>query len=122
MRNITPPTESRITTVLNGVGNGMMVGALPFVAKNLYEAITSKTVHFPHQDKLIAFATVSGCVLGGVFGVSESKRMHDYRTAMNEEVNAIRQQVNANSQALETWANKLSQHTDTTAPHLGKVR
>jgi hypothetical protein len=110
---LAPPQESRITTVLNGIGNGAMLGAVPFVVVELVDAVKNRgaeAVAGNNKTHLGAvFLTIAGCALGGWFGVKEGRKLHNYRLSVNDELTRIRHQVDAQDATIKTWAEKTSQ-------------
>jgi len=102
---VMPPKDSGVSVVLNGVGNGMMLGAAPFMLLEMYSHITGKT---PNKAlyKGNAIATVAGCALGAWFGMEEAKHLREYRTRMGEEILKLHEEnVQLKTQA-ESWAQK----------------
>src|SRR6185369_7235535 len=78
------PKESRISYMLNGAGNGVMLCGFPFL---LYDVLKGKA---HGTNKITLFASVTGAVLGSVYGLHEGKRVHNYREAVNQELLKLR--------------------------------
>ncbi len=124
-RRLTPPSESSTSTVLNGIGNGMMVGTLPFVAMELYHNIvqhgTGKSL--PKAAYLgCAFALVGGSAVGAVMGNREAHRLEEYRTALGEEIIDLRMQAEDTNANLKKWQQKLEAHATHLNPSGDKPR
>lgn len=75
--------------VLNGMGNGMMLGAVPFVAMESWGLFTDKQLT-KGQRKGSIFATVAGCVLGTWYGMHEAKNLERYRNTIGSELESLR--------------------------------
>ncbi len=112
--DLTPPKSSNVSLVLNGAGNGMMLGALPFLGVELYGKITKKPV--PEATEMVTlFATVAGCVVGAVFGMKEAKALSKYREELRGEIADLRAEADAAKQKSEGWAAKETARPETTA-------
>lgn len=94
---IEPPSEATFTTLLNNIGNGIMLGAAPSVVMELYEKMQGI---IPTKDEKISRGklglalTATGCVLGAVLGFKEARRLQDYRHKVSDEVAGLRAEVN----------------------------
>jgi hypothetical protein len=85
---LTPPAHSDISAVLNGAGNGMMLTGLPSLILRMFN---DNPANAHKYDKAVVFATIAGCLLGGVYGVYEAQRTRAYRQNVADEV--IRQSI-----------------------------
>ena len=106
---IAPPVESHISTVLNGMGNGMMIGAVPIVVMNLYDDIKNKTINSTRSKWTIGF-TAASCALGAWFGMREAESLKSYRQEVSDEVIKLREQVSANNAAMKEWTARMTKH------------
>lgn len=106
-QRLDPPDEANVSMVLNGIGNGMMLGAAPFLALEMYSGITGKPVS-AKAHKINAFAVIAGCALGGWFGVKEANKIHNYRLAIGNEIAKLNERVDATSPPTK-WADKIEQ-------------
>jgi hypothetical protein len=112
---INPPAESRITTMFNNMGTGVMVGgALPF-AINMIDEIRKKPHHLSAETRgkySIIFA-VCGAAIGAVFGEIEGRRLQNYRYKVSNKIAEQEQriaQLEAQTQnAPTTWVDKQAQ-------------
>ncbi len=80
-----PPRLSRISTILNGMGNGAMIGVLPIAA---WELITKFKDKNSSRTAIYAtaFATVVGCGLGAMHGNREAREIDQYRRNVSNEL------------------------------------
>lgn len=110
---IEPPSEAKLSTILNGMGNGAMLGGLPFLLLNLYESIVTKpknaVVEHALRNKIGLGLTVLGCTVGGYLGVKEAERLRGYRDAMSNEMADLRAEVNSIKQRPADWSAKEDQ-------------
>lgn len=108
LRQAMPAKEASVSVIMNGIGNGMMIGTIPFVALELYSHIADKKI--PKKAYVAnAFATVAGCALGGYMGKKEADRLRNFRQSLVDEVTGLRSQVDKNCAQIDTWAEKVQQ-------------
>lgn len=112
-RKLTPPSESNTSTVLNGIGNGTMIGTLPFFGLQLYHDIahygTGKQI--PRNAHIAcAFSLVAGTVVGAFMGQREARRLAEYRKALSEEIIDLRMNAEDTNDRLQKWQKKLETH------------
>jgi hypothetical protein len=100
--DLQPPKESHTSIVLNSVGNGMMLGAIPFIAFEAHSAVTGKPLSNTLRIGSIA-ATVVGGVLGWVFGEKEANRLQHYRQAVSDEIIAQRAEIQSLKEEKHNW-------------------
>lgn len=115
------PSRTYTSTVLNGIGNGMMLGTAPFLGIETYAGIMGKNL--PHQKLLMtgsAVAMVAGAVIGGFYGSKEAKQIHDYRQALDDEITDLRQRVNRNNQQIRGWGERVQDEKESTTPQHGR--
>ena len=115
-QGVLPPSEElHNSTVLNGIGNGLMLGAVPFVVLKTGAQLAGKK--FPLSGELIdrvgTFGSIIGSVMGAVYGMSEAKHAERYRRSVknsitqlsgdlaeaNSKIDALTQAVNAKAAA-----------------------
>lgn len=105
IRQTMPAKEASISVIMNGIGNGMMIGTIPFVALELYSHIANKKI--PKAAYVAnAFATVAGCTLGAYMGKKEADRLMAFRNSLVDEVEGLRRQVDDNCAQLKSWTEK----------------
>lgn len=106
---LTPPDESNISMILNGAGNGMMLGAAPFLLAEMAEGITKKSTNrfemSPKMHMAGAIVTVVGAILGGIYGRYESKELNKYRLSIGKELSTL----NAETKGLKDEIRKLKE-------------
>lgn len=110
--DLTPPTESNLTTVLNGIGNGAMIGVLPVGAYKLYGMVQGKELT-GNIGKMTAFASAIGCTIGAVFGYVEAQKLKQYRRDLSSEVIKLRADFEANRHPQqEAWCEQVKQRAE----------
>jgi hypothetical protein len=109
---IDPPGEARVTTILNGIGNGAMIAGVPFLLLNLYEAVVKGGEH-SMRNKVGLGLTVTGCLVGGVMGTKEAHRLQEYRNRMSdqmavqdEQIAQTKMDLSATRAELKRWTSK----------------
>lgn len=106
LQRVMPKREASTSLILNGIGNGMMVGTIPFVGLELYSHIAEKKI--PKSVYVgNAFAMVTGCALGGWFGFHEAKNLQQYRESLVSELTDVKNKANENRRTLQNWADKV---------------
>ena len=90
--DLAPPPQSKFSVVLNGIGNGMMLGAVPFVAMELYSQLSGKALS-PNARKGSVFATIAGCALGAAYGIHEARSLEGYRQKLGQEITRLSNKV-----------------------------
>lgn len=104
IREVMPIDEAHNSTILNGIGNGMMLGSMPFVALETYKNIA----YHAHPEKTLpkilyvasALATVGGAAWGYVNGKEEAEHLSEYRLTALDEMSRIRNETNQNREKL----------------------
>lgn len=92
------PEQSNASTILNGMGNGMMLGAAPFVLLKMASQLTGKPI--PIADKIGTFGTVIGCAIGAAYGGAEARHVEQYRQAVGERLQQLGQQAEQSNQRI----------------------
>lgn len=89
-----PAQQSQLTGILNGTGNGAMVGlAVAYGAQRLFKLATKKPT--PNFENINTFGSVAGAAIGSVFGLHETKQIEQYRTSLRTEVERLHQRMNS---------------------------
>lgn len=91
--------------ILNGAGNGMMLGGIPYLVSQLYAKVADKKIS-KSFGKASEFAVIVGAAIGAVYGAKEAKELRNYRTALRDELADLRTHVDANNARLDGWAQK----------------
>jgi len=102
IREAMPYNEARASTELNGIGNGIMLGSIPFVALETYKNIA----HYDTPEKKLpklayigsAVATVAGAVIGYINGKSEADNLNEYRLVSLKEISDQRKEMDVMQQ------------------------
>lgn len=98
------PTQSNVSTVLNGMGNGLMIGAVPFLLLKTGQQILGKRLPVSEAliDRFGTFGSVGGCLLGAAFGAHEATSVHSYRLALKNEIQSLHDKAsNSNAKIIE---------------------
>lgn len=112
---IDPPGEARFTTLLNNVGNGMMLGAAPMFAKNLYDHVRGITIDKAlekQRGRVGLMMAGGGAVLGAVLGQVEGRRLQAYRNSMSDQLALQDEHIKQTQSALHATQLELKKWTD----------
>ena len=110
-RRLRPPEESTTSLVLNGIGNGMMVGFAPFMALEMYSNI-SGVRNLPRSFHIAsAITTVAGVAFGAFYGLKEARRLQEYRITIGNEMATLSERVTDSNERMDSWVDKLEKHT-----------
>lgn len=90
--NIALPEKTRGSTILNGIGNGMMMGSIPFLAVESISLIRGKDTPRAFGFASIG-ATLIGAIIGAWHGMKEAKQLENYRQSVREEIGNLREQI-----------------------------
>lgn len=94
------PEQSSISTLLNGIGNGWMIGTIPFITAEFYSNITGKKL--PKKLHVgSAVMTVASCAIGAYFGSREAKQLHNYRETLHGELSNLDQRLEASESKVD---------------------
>lgn len=104
--DLLPPSQSRLSIILNGAGNGMMMGAVPFFGLEMRERIGGPKVP---KGYIIAsgFATVIGAAVGAIYGAHEAKIIDNYRTSSSNTLLRLNAKVAEQQKQLDSWEARL---------------
>lgn len=102
IREAMPYNEARASTELNGIGNGIMLGSIPFVALETYKNIAHYNTPEKKLPKLAymgsAVATVAGAAIGYLNGKSEADNLNEYRLVSLKEISDQRKEMDVMQQ------------------------
>lgn len=89
IREVMPYDEARTSTILNGIGNGTMLAASPFlVIDGVTHLLDKKPTKGFHLASVLA--TVGGAMWGYFSGKSEADHLNEYRIESLREVSDLR--------------------------------
>lgn len=114
--DLTPPSTGRASIIMNGAGNGMMLGGIPAITIEAYKKVTSnrlpKSLEFFEKNAMLG--AIVGCVAGIGFGIKEARELKEYREALQNELRYLHGRVDATHERMNSWADKenIRQHTD----------
>jgi hypothetical protein len=103
--SLKPPTESKVSTIMNGMGNGMMLGLTPFALFELGYKLKGKNVPDPGLI-FSGILLIGGMIGGGLFGLKEANAMEQYDNKVGDEIIKLRAQTQEQAQTLEKLTNK----------------
>lgn len=93
-RRLPQPSQTKFSAILNGMGNGAMVGAATYVALPwLYQKLTHHRLPEKALERGTTFATVTGAALGSWYGIYEAKHLEEYRDSIGKEIIHLRDRV-----------------------------
>jgi hypothetical protein len=105
--DLKPPKDAHLSVVLNGIGNGMMLGALPLVGAEFYSMATKKPL--PEFARIAGVVgSVVGAVFGGMLGNKEYHNLNVYQQRVASEITALRTQVNSLQASNTQWQERVS--------------
>lgn len=88
------PGQTKLSAVLNGMGNGAMVGAATYVTPKTLAILRGKPVP-DGNPRMSMFATVVGTAIGTWYGLHEAKSIEEYRDSIGKEIIHLRDRVKA---------------------------
>lgn len=84
------PPHSKLSTVLNGVGNGAMIGGGIFVVPEMAFRFFKPEHQASHGYFRLGVVTGAiGVVVGAYYSLREAKQLDEYRTALAQRLNAL---------------------------------
>lgn len=89
------PPKARVSIVLNGFGNGLMLAGGPFVLARIASEFFPKMPMHKHFNKLAIVASTIGGGIGVAYGLTEAKHLDDYRAALAQKLNALDEKIGA---------------------------
>jgi len=101
-----PPSQSRISVLMNGVGNGMMLGAIPFLGLQLNAALHQRPLSYKQEIASIAVAGVGG-IIGMIWGAREATHLDAYRDSIRAEIESLRSRLEQQEKASHGWAQRI---------------
>ncbi len=106
IRSTMPKREANTSLILNGIGNGMMIGTFPFVTMETYSHLANWKV--PKQAyALNAAALLGGSMLGAMYGLKEAHKLQNYRESLVDEVEGMRNKIDENCTKIDSWVERL---------------
>jgi hypothetical protein len=85
--------QSNFSTMLNGVGSGVMVaGAIPYAYRFIRKSINPE-FSMKHFDGTLAFSTVLGAFVGAVYSFNEVKHLNAYREALANDLRDLHAKI-----------------------------
>lgn len=103
--HLPPPHESRLTTILNGVGNWTMVcGALSYAGARIVAHVKSSS---PNLERATMFGSIAGCGIGAVLGMREAKHIENYRTAVSGEIDSLHRRLLASNDKIDALTRQI---------------
>lgn len=110
-----------LTTTLNGAGNGMMVGSLPFLAYDMYAMAVGKKV--PKEVGMAGLCMSGvGIAVGAVFGAREARLLQEYRDGINNKLHDLENRLNASEEKVKSWEEKHQERHEKHPHHEGHER
>lgn len=106
-KRLLPPKESTTSMVLNGIGNGMMVGFAPFMVMQMYADIVGNHTLPQRYAKASVAATLAGVVFGAWYGYKEASRLEEYRYTLRKEVVELNNRL-ADHEADTGWVDRMN--------------
>lgn len=103
------PTSSKVSAVLNGLGNGIMLGGAVFAVPRVIAALSgNKLPQSMNNLHGTVFATVVGSALGTWYGLHEAKQVEEYRDSIANALDSTRNRVHT----LEAKVSRLQAEND----------
>lgn len=115
---LAPPSGTHFSTIMNGVGNGMMLGMVPPLGYSLYMKATKKALSAVAEARLGtigAIMTAVGAIGGLIYGRREAQGIEEYRADMTDEISKLRADVDANSKLVYGWQAQIEAQRQKTA-------
>lgn len=106
------PTSSRFSVILNGMGNGAMLGAAVYVAPKGIAFLRGKSI--PEGDpRYSMIATALGTIAGTWYGIHEGNQIESYRDRIALEIVKLRKRVHTlEGKPEQTHAEKVTESKD----------
>lgn len=116
--HLPPPEQSSVSTILNGFGNGLMLGAVPFVLLKTGQQIFGKKLGIEEKviERIGTFGSVIGCGLGTVFGMSEARQVENYRISISKEINRLSTQLDTANSKISALTRAIEAKDNTAEP------
>lgn len=109
---LAPPAASNASMILNGAGNGMMMGTAPFLLMEMAEGITRNHANpFKMTSSLrwgSAICTVLGAAFGAAYGRYESIQLNKYRNNLGAEIEDLKHENATLKEKMSNWTDKVS--------------
>jgi hypothetical protein len=103
------PDKSTVSSVLNGMGNGMMLTSLPLLAiESSYKLLSKEAPPQLRMGSTVGIIGIlAGVVFGGFYGKKEADEINNYRHALREEITHLHKKVDAQRAPAKTWADEV---------------
>lgn len=86
--------DSTLATILNGLGNGAMIGGAPFVVPEVITKAFAPQHQFSQRYFQMTIASTGICALvGAFFSLKEAKQVNDYRAALARDIESLHQRL-----------------------------
>ena len=92
------PSRSKFSSIMNGLGNGAMIGGIPLLGYEFSKQIKAGELKNPLFKTSLAIA-VSGCVIGAYFGLKEAEHLNDYHQALAADLKELHAKSDGKQQA-----------------------
>ncbi len=86
------PSTSKLSAVINGMGNGATVGVATYALPRAYAALRHKPLPAENFRGSI-FATIVGTAIGTWYGLHEAKQIEAYRDKLGSEIVTLHERV-----------------------------
>lgn len=98
--NAPRPPENSASTFLNAIGNGWMIGTVPFVAAEFYSNISGKKLSRKFHIGS-ALVTVASCGIGAAFGMKEARQLDQYRDSVSNHIDRISDKLDVANEKID---------------------
>ena len=105
-----PPKDITVSTILNGIGNGMSIGSIPLFINEFGSVLGLAKQPSPQMQKIGLVSTAIGTAVGCYFGVREAKHLKAYQLALARELTDVRQQIAVGASKVETLTEEHKAH------------
>ena len=91
IRGVKPP-RSKLSTIMNGLGNGAMIGGIPLLGYEISKQIKAGELKNPLFKTSLCILG-AGALLGAYFGMKEAQHLGEYRAALANDLRDLRNKV-----------------------------
>lgn len=101
-----PPKDMAMSTLLNGIGNGITVGSIPLAVGSTLELLRI-TKPLSHDMKVAgAVMMMTGAAIGAYYGTREAKHLTEYQLALAQELTDLRTHITRGETQVERLAER----------------